>query len=136
MMNPLLLTIILAGGGAQLLKIALFYAKTRRIHALDIVATGGMPSSHCALLAGLTTAIYLSEGNTTSFFVALAMTSIVVVDAFGVRRTAGEEGLIIHRLIEKTKLKMKEPHYSLGHTPMEVVAGIFFGIIVALIVMM
>ena len=135
-MNPLLLTILLAGGGAQLLKIAVFYAKTRRIHAWDIVATGGMPSSHCALLAGLTTGIYLSEGPTTPFFVALALTSIVVVDAFGVRRTAGEEGLILHRLITKTKLKIREPHYSLGHTPMEVAAGVLFGIIVALLVAM
>lgn len=134
-MYPLLLTILLAGGGAQLLKIALFYAKTGRVHALDIVATGGMPSSHCALLAGLTTGIYLSEGSTTAFFVAIALTSVVVMDAFGVRRTAGEEGLILHRLITKTKLKIKEPHYSLGHTPMEVAAGILFGIVVALVVM-
>ena len=133
--NPLFQTILLAGVGAQLLKIVLFYTRTKRIHLLDIVATGGMPSSHSALLAGLTTAIYLNEKLTTAFFVALALTSVVIIDAFGVRRTAGEEGQILHRLIEKAKLKVTEPHYSLGHTPLEVFVGVLFGIVAAFIVM-
>ena len=132
--HPLFLTILCAGGGAQVVKIAIFFLKTGRIHVLDLVATGGMPSSHSALLSAITTAIYLREGLTTSFFVALAVASVVIIGAFGVRRTAGEEGRILHQLIRKVQLRIREPHYSLGHTPGQVLAGVLFGILVAALI--
>ncbi len=134
LLNPLFLTIVFAGLGAQLIKMLIFSLKYRKVHALDIVATGGMPSSHSALLTGLTTIILLTEGPTTPFFISLAVTMVIVVDALGVRRTAGEEGLLLHKLIRQSKLKLKEPHYSLGHTPEQVIAGILFGFVVALII--
>jgi len=133
-MNPLFLTILFAGVGAQLIKIVIFLVKYRKIHPLDLVATGGMPSSHSALMAGLTMIIYLREGLTTAFFIALSLALIVIVDAMGVRRTAGEEGLLLHQLIKKAKLRIKEPHYSLGHTPPQIIVGIVLGIVVAILV--
>ena len=132
--NPLFLTILFAGLGAQLIKILIFFIKSKTVHPLDIVATGGMPSSHSSLMTGVITMIYLTEGATTTFFVALAITTIIIVDAFGVRRTAGEEGIILHKLIQKSRIKIKEPHYALGHTPEQVIAGILFGFVVALLV--
>lgn len=132
--NPIFLTIIFAGVGAQVIKIIIFLIKYKTIHPLDVIATGGMPSSHSALMVGLPTIIYLTEGLTTAFFIALSLTFIVIVDAMGVRRTAGEEGRLLHRLIKKAGLKVKEPHYALGHTPAQVVVGAVFGFVVAVIV--
>ena len=134
LLNPLFLTIVFAGGGAQLLKILIFFIRSRSVHPLDIVATGGMPSSHSSLMTGMTVIIYLTEGFTTSLFVALSLTIIIIIDALGVRRTAGEEGIILHKLIKKSRLKIIEPHYALGHTPEQVIAGIVYGLIVALII--
>lgn len=133
--NPLALTILFAGIGAQVLKAIIFAIKYKTLRPLDFVATGGMPSSHSALMAGLTTSIYLTEQNvTTSFFLSLALTLIIIVDAMGVRRTAGEEGRLLHKLIKKTNLRLKEPHYALGHTPAQVIVGVILGIVVAIVV--
>ena len=132
--NPVFLTLVFAGLGAQVLKVIIFLIKYKTIHPKDFVATGGMPSSHSALMTGLSTIIYLTEGFSTLFFVTLSLTLVVIVDAMGVRRTAGEEGKIIHKLIKKTKLKLKEPHFSLGHTPAQVLVGSILGFVVALIV--
>jgi uncharacterized protein len=129
--NPVFLTLVFTSIGAQLVKIAIFYIKSRKVHTLDLVATGGMPSSHSALTIGLCTIIYLTEGATTAFMIALAVASIVIVDAMGVRRTAGEEGRIVHLLIKKTKLKIRAPHVSFGHTPAQVLVGSLFGFVVA-----
>ena len=129
--NPPFLTLVITAGIGQLIKVIIFYIKSRRVHLIDMVATGGMPSTHCATTAGLATIIYLTEGTTTAFFIALSIAFIITVDALGVRRTAGEEGQIIHRLLQKVHFKIKEPYYSLGHTPVQVLVGILFGIVVA-----
>ena len=132
--NQIFLTIIFAAIGVQLVKVVLFLFKHGRVHWLDLIATGGMPSSHSALVTGLVTIIYLTEGLTSVFFVALALMFVVIVDAMGVRRTAGEEGMVIRRLIKHTKMKLKEPHFSMGHTPAQVFVGGVLGILVAIVV--
>ena len=132
--HPLFLTILIAGGGAQLLKILFFLVRYKRLHTLDLVATGGMPSSHAALAVGLAVSVYLGEGLSTAFFITLALASIVLTDAMGVRRTAGQEGLLLHQLIRKTGLKLREPHYALGHTPAQVIVGAVFGFVVAVLI--
>ena len=132
--NPFFLTIILAGLGAQVLKFVIYAVRFKSLHPFDLVATGGMPSSHAALMSGMATSILLAEGTTTAFFLSLAVLFIIVVDALGVRRTAGEEGLLLHKLIKKTKLRLKEPHYSLGHTPRQVLVGVLLGLCVAVAV--
>lgn len=129
--NPVFLTIIISSMGVQLIKIAVFFLRSGKVHALDIVATGGMPSSHSSLMSGLSTIIFLTEGFTTAFFVALALTVIIIVDALGVRRTAGEEGRLLHLILKQTKLKVREPHYSLGHTPEQVAVGTVLGVAIA-----
>jgi len=132
--NPIFLTLIITVVLGQLIKVIIFYIKSKRTHLKDFVATGGMPSTHCATTAGLSTIIYLTEGTTTAFYIALALTVIIIVDALGVRRTAGEEGQILHQLVKKTKLKIREPYYSMGHTPSQVIAGLIFGVVVGIVV--
>lgn len=134
--NPVFLTIIISSLGVQLIKIAVFFLKTGKVHALDLVATGGMPSSHSSLMSGLTTIIFLTEGLTTAFFITLALTTVIIVDALGVRRTAGEEGKLLHLLLKQTKLKVREPHYSLGHTPEQVAVGAVLGFVIAVLIYM
>ena len=132
--HPLALTIIFAGIGAQVLKSIIYGIKYKTFHPRDLIVTGGIPSSHSALMVGISTTIYFMESYSTTFFIALALTFVVIVDAMGVRRTAGEEGRIIHQLIKKTKLKLKEPHYSLGHTPAQVTVGAILGFVVAVVI--
>lgn len=130
-MNKIILAILLAGFGAQLLKIILFWFRHKRLSWHDLIVTGGMPSSHAAFVISLATSIYLEEGTSTAFAVSLVLAFIVLRDAFGVRRTVGEEGLVIHQILKKLKIKTKA-HFSLGHTPLQVVVGALIGFIIAL----
>jgi acid phosphatase family membrane protein YuiD len=81
----------------------------------------------------LATIIYLEEGATTAFAVSLVLAFVVLRDAFGVRRTVGEEGLLLTRLAHKLKLK-ERTHFALGHTPLQVSVGAVLGFVVAVVV--
>lgn len=130
-MNKIILAVILAGFGAQLVKLIGLWFKHKSLHWKDLLVTGGMPSSHSAFVVSLTTMIYLVEGVSTAFTISLVLALIVVRDAFGVRRTVGEEGMIINKMMQKLKLH-KQTHFSLGHTPLQVIVGSLIGFLVAL----
>ena len=130
-MNKVILALLLAGFGAQLVKLIIFFFRHKTLSLKDIFVTGGMPSSHSAFVVSLATIIYLQEGVTTAFAVSLVFAMVVLRDAYGVRRTAGEEGLVINKIIKKLGMK-NETHFSMGHTPLQVTVGSIIGFIVAL----
>lgn len=132
-MNKVIFTILLAGFGAQLVKLINLWFKHKTLTWHDLVVTGGMPSSHSAFVVALTTIIYLEEGVTTTFAISLVLALIVIRDAFGVRRSVGMEGKAIQKLFRMHHLKSKF-HYSLGHSPKEVVVGSLIGFVVAVAV--
>lgn len=132
-MNTIILTILLAGFGAQLVKIILLWFRHKRLSWHDLIVTGGMPSSHSAFVVSLATIIYLEEGTSTGFAISLVLAFIVLRDAFGVRRTVGEEGLVISQILKKLRIKT-EAHFSLGHTPLQVVVGAGIGFMISLAV--
>ena len=130
-MNPIILTVLLAGFGAQLLKIIIYYFRHKTLTFRDLIVTGGMPSSHAAFVVSLATIVYLQEGTSTAFAISLVLALIVIRDSFGVRRTVGEEGRVINEILRKLRLK-KETHFSLGHTPAQVLVGAVMGYVVAM----
>ena len=95
-----------------------------------------MPSSHSAMVAALSMAIGLQDGFGTSLFaIAVAFTMIVLYDAAGVRRAAGKQAkvlnVIISDFVDSKKFQGEKLKELLGHTPMEVVAGLGLGILIA-----
>jgi acid phosphatase family membrane protein YuiD len=97
------------------------------------VVTGGMPSTHCATVTALFVSILQTEGwRSPTFVVAAVLAVIVIRDALGVRRTAGDEGRTINKIIRLAHVRTPPVHYSLGHTPSEVALGIAIGALVAL----
>ncbi|MBI4983214.1 divergent PAP2 family protein [Candidatus Woesearchaeota archaeon] len=130
-MEKIILTILLAGFGAQLIKLIILWFKHKNLAWHDLVVTGGMPSSHSAFVVSLATIIYLVEGTSTAFAISLVLAFIIVRDAFGVRRTVGEEGMLINKIMKKLSLH-KETHFSMGHTPLQVVVGAILGFLAAL----
>ncbi|MBI2665953.1 divergent PAP2 family protein, partial [Candidatus Woesearchaeota archaeon] len=95
--------------------------------------TGGMPSSHSAFVVSLATIVYLTEGVSTAFAISLVLALIVLRDAFGVRRTVGEEGVLLTQVIHKLRIK-KQTHFSMGHTPAQVIVGSVLGFLSSLLV--
>ncbi|MBI1799736.1 MAG: divergent PAP2 family protein [Candidatus Eisenbacteria bacterium] len=114
------------------------YLRTRRWNLRRFVETGGMPSSHAASVAALSTAVGLEEGfRSTMFGVTLFFSLIVMYDAAGLRRAAGRQAAVLNRLIdehfehpEQGAQKLME---LLGHTPLEVLVGALLGSVGALL---
>lgn len=137
MPNQALIAGLIGAVLAQLIKFFTLLIREKRIDVRTLMTTGGMPSSHTALVAGLTTSVGLLEGfSSTLFDVSLVFALIVMYDAAGVRQAAGKQARIINRIIFDLQhsLSFKESHLKelLGHTPREVIGGAFLGIFVAL----
>lgn len=136
--NQILLTAIVSWALAQLIKIGIELIRTHRINWQLIFATGGMPSSHSSLVVALATATGLRQGfDSPIFAVATVLAFVVLYDAQGIRRQAGNQARIINRMlqnVENAGIKVdKNLKELLGHTPIQVVGGAVLGIIVALI---
>lgn len=126
---------------SSLLKIPFSYFVHRKIDLKQAFGTGGMPSSHSALMLSTTTGIGLFAGfNSPVFALALAMSTVVIYDAAGVRRQAGFHAerinMIIKELWEGKPLEEKDLKEMLGHSPLEVTGGVLTGILCALFVWM
>lgn len=132
-MDKIILAIIFAGFGTQLIKLVIYWFRHKSLLIKDLVVTGGMPSSHSAFVVSLATIIYLVEGVSTAFAISLVLAMIVLRDAFGVRRSVGEEGMIINQILHKVKIKTKT-HFALGHTPSQVIVGALLGFFISLAV--
>jgi acid phosphatase family membrane protein YuiD len=124
---------------AQVIKLPLEYVLHHEWNWHLLFSAGGMPSSHSALVTGVAVAIGLTQGfDSPIFAVAIVIAMIVIYDATGVRRHAGDQARVINLMIDELltghPLAEKELKEVLGHTPREVVAGIALGIIVAILV--
>jgi acid phosphatase family membrane protein YuiD len=121
-----------------LLKVIFNYLGTNKIELKMFFRTGGMPSSHTASVAAMTTSIFLLEKVSNLFIVSLIMSIVVISDAIGVRRAAGKQARILNDLIDEFqfhgKLKTKKLYELLGHTPKQVIGGILLGFFLALLV--
>ncbi|HYS97809.1 MAG TPA: divergent PAP2 family protein [Candidatus Dormibacteraeota bacterium] len=123
---------------AQAAKVILTSVRQRRINVRVLAETGGMPSSHSAIVMGLTTAVGKYSGlNSAAFAIALIFTFVVMYDAAGLRRAAGRQAEVLNRLVEDLfhMRGVQEAHLRelLGHTPFEVLVGAVIGLAVGLI---
>lgn len=96
------------------------------------VIDGGMPSAHTAPASALAFAIFFSEGFTTLFVLSVVFLVALMRDAVGVRFTVGKNALALKELAGNKKLKNKI-FLGQGHLPKEVLASLFLGIFVALL---
>ena len=142
--NYVLNVAIMCWLSAQLLKTLLNFMKTRRYNPERLVGAGGMPSAHSASVCGVTIALARSQGFASPLFaLAFLMAAIVMYDAMGVRRQAGEHAKVINMIVRKNKNyvtympKDKDGLKEfLGHTPLEVMGGALLGILIAILLPM
>lgn len=157
--NVVLIAAAAAWLAAQIIKTILFVAKNRKFNAERIIGAGGMPSSHSAFVCALAMMTARVCGVTkTEFALAMALALVVMYDACGVRRAAGQQAREINRLrkivdqlddevIEKIndeldeqedseaneeQKELKELKELLGHTPFQVICGALLGIIIGM----
>lgn len=134
--NKALIAGLIAWALAQIIKIPLYYLQSRKWNWALLFTTGGMPSSHSALMTATTLAIGLYYGfDSPVFALGVVVTMIVTYDAAGVRQQAGIHArrinLIVAELLKGHPINERDLREVLGHTPLEVAGGILLGLAIA-----
>lgn len=126
--------------GAQAVKCIRYVIKNRRFNFSILTSSGGMPSSHSATVCAMVVAAARLEGTGSAVFaVAFVFAFIVMYDAAGVRRAAGEQAKVLNRIVEDiqkgdTKYLDKQLKELIGHTPLQVIIGALFGMAIPLLI--
>jgi acid phosphatase family membrane protein YuiD len=135
--NPALVIGLIAWGLAQFLKVPIEYIRHRRRNWALWFSSGGMPSSHSALVISVMLSIGLFYGfDRPEFALAVAVAMVVIYDAAGVRREAGRHAekinIMINEFFSGQPISDKQLKEVIGHTPAQVTAGIALGTIITL----
>ena len=143
--NYVLMAAILAWIVAQALKTIIDLSLNRKLNPERLVGAGGMPSSHSALVCAFMVATARQMGvSSFEFALSLIFAVVVMYDAMGVRRAAGEQAKVINLIVnnltdkaeeeqENLNLPEKKLKEYLGHTPTQVLAGALLGGAIAMI---
>jgi acid phosphatase family membrane protein YuiD len=123
---------------AQLIKTIRALVHTRRIDLSYMTASGGMPSSHSALVVGLATGVARIDGlESTAFALAAVLAGVVMYDAAGVRLAVSKQARILNLMLDdffhERGISEQRLHELIGHTPVQVFAGALVGIIFGLL---
>ena len=125
-----LITPFLAWLIAGILKFIINSIKAKKL-ALELVGYGGLPSNHSAIVSSTAALIAFNEGfHSAAFGVAITLAFIVILDANALRQQIGKHAKAINRLLDPS-MEKKLLRERMGHTKVEIVAGILAGIGVA-----
>tara|TARA_Y100001968_G_scaffold331320_1_gene385643 strand:+ start:7656 stop:8165 length:510 start_codon:yes stop_codon:yes gene_type:complete len=132
--NAVLTWTLIACGLAQVSKLIFELIKFKKWRPAVLFETGGMPSSHSALVSGTASGLGIELGfDDPVFALAAIIAFIVMYDASGIRRAAGLTAATVNKLTEKKDSELIPPlKESLGHTRAEVIVGSFLGPIVVI----
>ena len=147
--NYLIVVAVVACAAAQIIKAIIDIITKKKIGVGSIWSTGGMPSSHSALVCALTVGVIKMEGFHSPLFAITLMFSMVILrDARGVRRQVGEHAKALNMLFmefieiieqqetnrEKADKFGKIFSEMMGHTPLQVLMGSILGIVVGIVI--
>jgi acid phosphatase family membrane protein YuiD len=136
--NRILLAAFAAWLVAQVSKTLLELVLQRKLNPSRLVSSGGMPSSHSALVTGLATAAGRVMGlDSAAFAISVVLAGIVMYDAAGVRRAVSIQARILNQMIDEAfqghPMAEKRLRELIGHTPVQVLVGALLGIVVGLL---
>jgi len=137
--NKVLISVAVAWLIAQFSKPFLQYLRDREWNWSWFFSAGGMPSTHSAIIVAATTALGMLQGvGSPEFALGVAVSMVILYDAAGVRRQAGEHARVINAIIEDLShghpLKEENLTELLGHTPGYVAICVVGGVVVAVVV--
>src|SRR5712692_3288486 len=139
--NRILLAAVIAWLVAQVSKTVFELIQQHKLILSRLVSSGGMPSSHTALVTGLATATGRVMGvGSATFAIAVVLASIVMYDAAGVRRAVSIQARILNQMIDEAfqgqPFAEKRLRELIGHTPIQVFVGALLGIAIGLLATM
>jgi len=138
MLHTIGIASLLSGVFAQMMKVLIAFYRTKALRLERFFDTGGMPSSHAALVTTLTIGVAVDSGITSPIFsVVLIFSLYVVFEAAGLRQEVGKQARVLNELVDDylvtrhlNKSRLKE---LVGHTWGEVIVGFLLGLAVAVI---
>ena len=123
---------------AQCIKMVISFRKTRKIDFRYLGSTGGMPSAHSATVAGLATSTGMLQGCDSALCALSCVFAIITMfDASTVRYQAGRQAAVLNQITAqlndtgKPQVPQSMLKELLGHTKIQVFAGMFWGIFFA-----
>lgn len=133
--NRFLITGVSSWFVAQVIKTVIHAIINKRLVLERMVGDGGMPSCHSATVTSLAVISAMTYGFDSFQFAVTALLAIIVChDAMGVRLETGKQAIVLNELVKAfealttedlPEVKLKE---FVGHTPIQVIAGILIGI--------
>ena len=137
--NPYVITSLSSWAIAQVLKAILHGVLSGEWTVERLFGDGGMPSGHSATVASMATFTGLIHGTGSFEFAVTTMLAIIVChDAMGVRLETGKQAQILNEIMQTLdmfkgekwdEIKLKE---FVGHSPVQVCAGVLVGILNAM----
>ncbi len=129
---------LISGLFAQFLKVIVGLRESRRLRLERLFDTGGMPSSHTALVTTLTIGVARYSGiGSAAFSITLIFSMYIVFEAAGLRQEVGKQARVLNELFDDllashhiNPSRLKE---LVGHTWWEVTVGFAVGVLVAVI---
>ena len=138
--NPFLITSVSSWLLAQVVKVIIHWIIYKKLDLERLYGDGGMPSGHSATVSSLMMMCALVCGTGSATFALSAILALIVChDAMGVRLETGKQAVLINELIKAfealegeklPEVKLKE---FVGHTPIQVIAGILIGLVNGLV---
>ncbi|MDR1566815.1 MAG: divergent PAP2 family protein [Treponema sp.] len=139
--NPVMLSAFTSWVLAQIVKALVVILSGRKKSPRELIETiiwrtGGMPSSHAAVICSMTAEVAFQEGIGSNLFVVCFFVAMVVMrDAMGVRRSAGLQARALNLLgrnaSDRLGFEYRQVKEIQGHAPLEVVIGALLGIFIA-----
>lgn len=126
-----ILTPFIAWLTAGCLKFAINSLRAKKL-AFGLIGYGGLPSNHSAIVSSMTALIAFKEGiSHPAFGVALTLSFIVILDASSLRKQVGKHAVAINQLSQDLNTSRTSLRERMGHTPVEIVAGVITGCLIA-----
>ena len=133
--NNVLVASIFAWALAQLAKALVAFLQGQGLRLRYLFGSGGMPSSHSALVSSLATSVAMIQGfGSITFAISLVVALVVMYDAAGVRQSVSRQSRVLNRIVKELRVGQHvtegELRELVGHTPFQVFAGAALGIVV------
>ena len=136
--NDILVTALLAWLIAQVSKVVINATFYKIYDVKRLWGDGGMPSAHSATVSSMACITLLQHGIYSALFGICCVVAIIVChDALGVRKETEKQAILLNEIREKSEIELSERAKKIilkehvGHSAIEVIAGILLGIAVA-----
>jgi uncharacterized protein len=134
----ILIVSVCAWAIAQLIKVIVDVIQKKQLDLRTFMATGGMPSSHSAIVSALATSIAIVEGlNSVSFAISAILAFIIMFDAAGLRRSVGTQAVLLNRIVKELRERRSISYFEkdlrelMGHSTFQVLIGACLGVAAA-----